>query len=292
MFKVLLIVILVLPFGLLVADTYKIYSSETGREISLPKLAKSLQNYDVIFFGEFHDNSIHHEMEIKLLKLLYKRNKSIALSLEMFERDVQNSLNQYLNDTLTEEEFLGVSRPWPNYKADYQPMVEFAKKNSLPVIAANVPRRYAAGVNAEGISYLETIPEAEKQFVAKEIKVLNDAYREKFIKTMNVNMGSAMHSKATMNFDNLYAAQCLKDDTMAESIAEFLTTHPGTHIYHVNGDFHSSQHLGTAQKLKLLKPELKIAVISPVGVKDPDKKPRPEWDYEAGDFIVIIPITE
>jgi uncharacterized iron-regulated protein len=171
-------------------------------------------------------------------------------------------------------------------------MVEYAKKYKLPVIAANVPRRYASGVNSRGIEYIKSLPDSEKQFVASELVVLDDEYKVRFEETMNTNMGTAMHPKMSMNLDNLYAAQCLKDDTMAESIAAFHDKHPDTKILHVNGDFHSNSHLGTAQKLQLLRPELKIAVITPLLWKNPLKEGINQKYYEAGDFLIIIPLAE
>src|SRR3954467_8455063 len=62
--------------------------------------------------------------------------------MEMFERDVQIVLDEYLSDLITEQHFLASSRPWGNYKTDYRPLVELAKEKHLDVIAANAPRRY------------------------------------------------------------------------------------------------------------------------------------------------------
>ena len=77
----------------------------------------------------------------------------------------------------------------------------------------------------------------------------------------------------------VYAAQCLKDDKMAESIAAFADAHQNMQILHINGCFHSDAHLGTAQKLEALRPELKVAVITPLERKQKGEKP-------AGDFVI------
>ncbi len=77
----------------------------------------------------------------------------------------------------------------------------------------------------------------------------------------------------------VYAAQCLKDDKMAESIAAFADAHHDMQILHINGCFHSDAHLGTAQKLEALRSKLKVAVITPLERKQKGTKP-------AGDFVV------
>ena len=64
----------------------------------------------------------------------------------MFERDVQDILDAYLKGKISEKKFLKQARPWPNYLEDYRPLIEFAKKKGMPVIAANLPRRAAAAV--------------------------------------------------------------------------------------------------------------------------------------------------
>src|SRR4030042_554072 len=82
----------------------------------------------------------------------------------------------------SEEVLLAGSRPWGNYKKAYRPIVEFAREKGLPVIAMNVPRKYAARLAMKGPAALEALPDSEKVFVARELKVLDDEYRERFKK--------------------------------------------------------------------------------------------------------------
>ncbi len=287
MYKSLIIVsLLISMIGFVEAKSYKYYSSKTGKPVSLNRIVKEIEDADVVFFGEFHDSSIVHKMEFAFLKKFYKHYPNVCVSMEMFERDVQHILDQYLDSMITEKQFIGNSRPWSNYKQDYSPIVEFAKLNRLPIIAANVPRHYASSVNKLGVEFLETIPEAEKEFVAKDIKINDGEYRERFIKVMKMNMGTAMHSNTSVTYDNIYAAQCLKDDTMAESIANYIKSNKGTKVIHYNGDFHSNSHLGTAQKLKLLMPELKIIVISSQLI--PKEQHEIKDRLAAGDYIIAV----
>ena len=65
-----------------------------------------------------------------------------------------------------------------------------------------------------------------------------------------------------------YKAQCLKDDTMAESINLFMEDHKNTKVLHVQGAFHGDEHLGVVEKLNKLNPALKTLVITPVEAKD------------------------
>jgi hypothetical protein len=56
---------------------------------------------------------------------------------------------------------------------------------------------------------------------------------------------------------------------MAESIARALQQHPGYKVFHLTGNFHAEGFLGTVERLRMLDPKLKLAVIEPVEVEDP-----------------------
>ncbi len=270
---------------------YKFYDSATEKSLSLNEMTDKLVNYDVVFFGEFHDDSLIHSVESKILSFLYAKKKNMAISMEMFERNVQNVVDSFLTDNLNEKKFLKNSRAWPNYMSNYKDIVDFAKINNLDVLAANVPRRYASLISKKGEVALNTIPENEREFIAKKLKVLDNEYKKNFIETMIANMKGNNSKRMPMmmkNFDNIYAAQCLKDDTMAESISIYLQNNPETFIIHFNGNFHSEYHLGTANKLKLLNSNLKIAVISPIYFDDGKEIHFIPEAKNSGDFLLIL----
>lgn len=101
-----------------------------NKAVTLREAATGLGDYQVIFFGEYHDQRQLHELEFGLLKELYAlHGDKLVLSLEMFEADQQSNLNKYLSGVITEEEFLRLERTWSNYQTDYRPLVEFAKEH-------------------------------------------------------------------------------------------------------------------------------------------------------------------
>lgn len=259
------------------ANAAQFSDAGSGKELSAAQLAKRLQKYDVVFFGEFHDQSEIHQYELEFLKAMYKaKGAKLALSMEMFEADNQSKLNNFLADTLSEENFLAASRPWPNYGTDYAPLVNFAKEKKMPVIAANVPRFLAAHV-AKNNASTEGVEAQYQQWLPKHTYAPDGAYKDKFYAQMS--SPAAPMKMPPQRLAAVYAAQCLKDDKMAESIAAFADAHKNMQILHINGCFHSDAHLGTTQKLEALRPELKIAVITPLERKQKGEKP-------AGDFVV------
>lgn len=261
-----------------------IIEAATGKTIPLKKLAQHLADQNgVVFFGEFHDQPALHTAEDALFNSLIElRGGKITLSMEMFERDVQPILDDYLAGKCTEDEFLLKSRPWPRYQTDYRPMIERARKAEIPVLAANVPRSMAAHYAKTG-----SLEGLDKRWLARHTYAPEGAYRDNFFKTMSEVHVEGMQVD-TSRWQAMYQAQCLKDDTMAESIADRLASHPGELIYQVQGDFHGSYHLGVVEKLHALCPEVPITVLAPVlrdGIQSDAALAAANKDR--GDYLII-----
>jgi len=249
---------------------HRIYSSAKSGFDDFDSMARALENMDVVFVGETHDDPETHRLELLLLASLYEKRRNVAISLEMFERDTQTIIDSYLAGAIAEEEFLKQSRPWPRYRTDYRPLVEFARAHKLPVIASNVPRRLATGVaTGGGLSVLTRLPPEEMQWIAAEISAPRDGYWSRFRGIMGNHNGSTMDEARLFAF---YEAQCLKDDTMAEAIARFWQGAPSPKplVIHYNGSFHSNYGDGTVARTRSRLPVAKIAVITIAPVENLD----------------------
>jgi uncharacterized iron-regulated protein len=286
--RILLALLMISSFLFAEDFEYKIIDSKTGNEISMQAFAKELLTYNAAFFGELHDDILMHKLEYDLLVQLHDFTTDLAVSMEMFERDTQVFLDQYLNGEITEEEFILLSRAWPNYLTDYKPIIDFAKENKLSVIAANIPRIYASLISKKGMNALDSLSLNEKKFVSIRHDVFDDEYKERFIEVMMANMAHMPDNSMMkqMNFDFMYAAQCIKDDTMAESMFNFIKYNRKKMLLHYNGDFHSRKHLGTAQKLQRLDPKLRIAVITPIVCEG--ELIFTDDDRSEGDFLIVL----
>jgi uncharacterized iron-regulated protein len=227
----------------------------SGYILELDGFFNEIAEYDIIFIGEVHDFRECQEAELTILKALSERESDLVLALEMFERDVQDALDDYLGGVIPEETFLELSRPWPNYQECYRPLIEFAKARQLPVIAANVPRRAAAAV-AEANEVSAHVLGGDGRFVPDVIHYDSAEYRERFTE-MVTGMASSAPMKSK-NVDGLYKAQVLKDAVMAGSLEPFL----GRRVLFCCGRFHCDYHLGIPYQLHMNHPEWKIAVLT------------------------------
>jgi len=253
-------------------------------------MAEALARYDAVFVGEQHDDPATHRLEQAILEGMLRRRRPVVVALEMFERDVQPVLDQYLAGTITEEQFLKDSRPWPRYATDYRPIVEFARAHHLPVIGSDVPRRIAADVSKNGISAVDGLG-PDRKLAARELQCpTNGDYYERFLRAMGGHPPSDDPKGADIQQrnDRFYLAQCLKDETMGESIADaFMKTSQHVTVVHFNGAFHSDYAEGTAASARRRMPGRRIAVVSVVPVDDLDQKRPDEDDLKVGDCLVV-----
>lgn len=277
------IVTVLAPYNLTAQDQgisqhYKIYDTQQHKEITFPELVHGLGDSDVVFFGEEHNDSIAHMVELALLQQLHESEKPVALSLEMFQSDTQLVLDEYLLGLIKETNLAKDGRLWNNYK-DYRPLVEYAKEYGIPTLAANAPSRYTNLVTRSGLGALPALSETAKSFLAPlPIDTLTGPYHEKFAGLMGGHDG--------MGDLKIYQSQNLWDATMAFRISQFAEKHPKATLLHLNGRFHSDEHLGTLAQLKKYAPTLKstnISVFSHPGFDDPD------WDSfsHLADYVIL-----
>ena len=122
-------------------------------------------------------------------------------------------------------------------------------------------------------------------FAAMRVDTNQDRYWELFRAAMGEHAGASQ-----ANMQRMFAAQCLKDDTMAESIVLYLDRkgRDAPQVVHLCGRFHSDYGLGTVSRLLRRRPELEVAIVSTV----PTERVGRELDraeLELADFLWVVP---
>lgn len=288
---------------------HRVYKSGDKRFSDFEVMLAEIARADVVFVGEQHDDPATHRIERAILEGLARRRGNVVVALEMFERDTQPSLDEYLAGRLNEEEFLRASRPWPRYATDYRPLIEFARVHGWRVIASNAPRRIASQVSREGLAAARPDSESERKLVAAEISCPMDDYFKRFAETMGKGHPGAHQKQEDEKqtdkkreeerravIERFYYAQCVKDETMAESIANALgapgalgsqsNAQGGPLVVHFNGAFHSDYRSGAASRTIRRAPKSNIKVISVVPVENLDAINVDEY-RKRGDYIIF-----
>ncbi len=73
---------------------FVLYNSK-GKKVSYKKMIRVLAQNDIVLFGEYHNNAIAHWLQLSVTKDLFEKRK-LTLGAEMFERDNQQALDNYL----------------------------------------------------------------------------------------------------------------------------------------------------------------------------------------------------
>ena len=221
-----------------------------GKSTTYDAMMDSLSRADVVFFGEMHNCPITHWME-------------------------QNVLQTFV------DRFEAECRLWPNHSTDYAPLLSIAYENKLPVIATNVPRRYANAVKEHGLSWLDSLSSASRAYLPPlPIYVERDSTAEKAFEVMGAMAG---HS----NRGHYVEAQALKDATMAWNIAQ--NWQHNIHFVHFNGSYHSDFRKGIIEQLLRYCPQLRIALVT--AVRQENVEALDEVQLGRSDFYICVPET-
>ncbi|MGE3475668.1 MAG: ChaN family lipoprotein [Rhodospirillaceae bacterium] len=264
--------------------------------IDVARAADMLAGFDVVVFGEVHRHAGVHYAQMALFRALYARHADMSLSMEQFERDQQGVLDDYLAGKMGEVTMAERIELWSNYGTSYRPLVEFAKDHKLPVIAANAPGMVVRCVGIEGPQFLTRMKPDQRGWAARELHLEDGPYKDKFMGFAGGDAGHGGDPNAKPGEKRppsdqalrAFAAQVIRDDTMAESIADHLQKNPGRKVFHTTGYFHSDSFLGTVERLKLRMPHLKVAVITPMENGDEAKPKITAANLKSGTMLLVV----
>jgi len=208
------------------------------QQLTQQQILQELVKANVVYLGETHNSPEDHKAQLEILQALHQQNPKIAIAMEMFQRPFQDVLDQYLAGKITEAQLVEQSEyderwgfPWEYYA----PILRLAKTNQLPVLALNTPTEVTRKVARSG---LESLTTEERRYIPafSEIRTDNADYR-KMAQEVYEQHHQAGHGNST-SFERFFTAQVLWDETMAETIAQFVKANPGYQVVVLAGKSH------------------------------------------------------
>jgi uncharacterized iron-regulated protein len=183
------------------------------------ELLRDLALAELICFGEDHSDVSHHYAELAVFQELVDRaelsGRELALGLEMFEVPMQPVLDRYSALKIDEQGLrrrVRWKKSWGHPFAYYRPLLELARRERKPIVGLNAPRSLVKKVAREGLDALDN----DEVAALPALDFTSSAHQAAFDRSMK------QHPHTGSDPDNLYAAQLVRDETMAATAASFL----------------------------------------------------------------------
>jgi uncharacterized iron-regulated protein len=197
----------------------------------------------IVYIGEYHDRFSNHAVQIQMIRALQGRNTRFAIGMEMFQRPFQKTLDDYISGAIDEREFLNRSEYFKRWGFDYnlyKPILDFARKERVPVVALNVRKEITEKVSREG---MDALTDEERKELPQETDFSDEDYRHRIRQIFDQHKGSE-----SKNFDYFLQAQVLWDETMAESIDEYFKKNPDHQMAVIAGGGHLAYGMGIPKR--------------------------------------------
>lgn len=203
-------------------DAYWIYDVASGRRQALEAAAPSLAKYGFIVVGEHHTDPESHAAQLAVIRALDSAGARVSVGMEMFRRDHQPVLDQWVAGKMEEARFerayaANWNYPWPLYREIFI----HARDRGLAMAGLNVPPEITRQVAREGFDSLSDAQRGKLPPIACRV---DRAYME-FIRR-----AFGAHAHGNLDFGRFCEAQLVWDTVMAINAVEFMKGRDGVMV--------------------------------------------------------------
>lgn len=226
---IILLLLLALSTGAALAHPHILRATDRT-EISPADLLRDLASVQVIFVGELHNHVGHHQAQLSIMRALRKDGTPLAIGLEMFRSDGQQTLDRWSDGTIALDPFLKAYKEHWSMWEPYREIFEFARRDRVRMVGLNISREISGKVARGGMAAL---PASERQALGNVQCVVSPEYANFIRRAMG---GHGGHGNAFLNFCE---AQLLWDTMMARHLVEFLRNNPTYRVVVLAGSSHA-----------------------------------------------------
>jgi len=221
---------------------------KSGNILTDEEYLSNLPKDSIVLLGEHHANHSHHVWQLNVIKKLHQSQPNMILGMEMFPRNVQPILDQWINGELSKTEFheqVNWDTIWAFNFEDYYPILKFAQDNNIPLVALNVDKQLLQTVREVG---WHKIPEEQRQGISNPARP-SRAYAKQLAVSFK------RHSPPTRSLDKIgfkhfVQKQLLWDRAMAEALAKTQNENPGQMVVGMMGSWHIIDKHGVPYQLE------------------------------------------
>ena len=245
----------------------------TGSLLTQKQAIERLADRRIVLLGESHDNAAHHRWQLATIAALHAEEGAVALGFEMFPRNAQPVLNEWVQGRLGEKEFLEKvqwERVWRFDSSLYMPIFHFARQHRLPMVALNVDHELIRTVRKQGWN---NVPVSQREGITDPaapapgyIQVLTDIFEQHSSsqnQTEEKKTAIARFIDAQLTWDRAMAEAALKAAEKSRLIA-------------IIGAGHLANKFGVPHQLTALG-QTDVATVIPINQDDGCKDVTPQF---------------
>jgi uncharacterized iron-regulated protein len=226
--------------------TLEVYSTRDKKVIGFGEMMDRLAKADVVCVGESHDSEPVHQAQLQIIKALYARDERLGVGMEMFARPYQKEIDRYFKGDSKEDEFLKATEYKTRWGYDwslYRPIVEFCRKNDVPLAALNVPRELTRRVSKVGYDKLTDDEKKQLGAIDFQVKAHRDYWYERLAKIHGEKSEATPEEK-----ERGYQVMTTWDEFMADSAAKFQQERKLRRIVVLAGSGHIDRGFGIPER--------------------------------------------
>ncbi|MCB1737155.1 MAG: ChaN family lipoprotein [Gammaproteobacteria bacterium] len=208
-------------------------------------LVDRLVDTRVVYLGEQHDRYEQHLLQAAVIRGLRERGVPLAIGMEQFQRRFQPALDDFIAGRIDTTGLLRQSEYYQRWRFDfrlYQPILDYARKHGIPVLALNAEAELTRRVGKVGLGGLSA---EERNRLPLEYGEADASYRAVLQRVF-----SAHASGPERNFEHFVDVQLSWDETMAETAANYLLANPDRHLVVLVGAGHVVERHGIPNRVR------------------------------------------
>ncbi|MGF1508308.1 MAG: ChaN family lipoprotein [Myxococcota bacterium] len=256
----------------------------TGSVVGLEGLWKALHGGRVVYVAERHDRPADHAVQLEVLVALAEQDPNLMVGMEMFRQSDQPTLDAFVQGDI-DEATLQARTDWTgNWGFEYRlykPIMDYARSHRIRIIGLNVDPAVTAKVAMGG---LEVLSDAERAQLP-ELDLSREEHRT-YVRDATGFTEGGQETHGGMSFEDLYTAQVIWDEVMADAIVRALAEGSSRMVVFA-GRGHVEYRFGVPERAALRGAEPYRTVL-PVSLEDEGSDLRELVRKAAGDFLWVM----
>jgi len=265
-----LLLVLIFTISYVNSMSRQIIRIRDGNTTSFEDMVEEISAAQAIFIGEQHNEPTHHRTQLDVIRTLHKKGRHLAIGLEMFQKENQKSLDDWISGKIPEREFIPIFlENWGFRWELYRNIFLYARENKIPLVGLNVPQEITRKVGKTG--FLSLTDEERMKLPPGVTCELDQEYMDHLVRIF--------HYKGSTDKSFVYfcEAQVLWDQAMAWHLTEYIKNNPERTVIVLAGAIHTWKYGIPKQKQRYISGEQKVIVPDlPVG---PESMSVDDADY-------------